>query len=651
MNASVIFLLRWVMQLLLLQLFVFVTATNASDYSFLDSITSQAYPNAHYVLSYEDERVEFRQDGSSVESDEVFITVLDQDGVRRNSVISFYMNRHYSRLKIKFLKVIGADGFVRDVDLERYSREDTVASVSRMNIYDPAQREIKVFVPELHPGDTVHYLVEQENFKSMIPGEFFGKKTAEYAFPVRHYRLEIAGPADRPVNFLIKDNQPDRVTERVENNGQVVSHIFEFRDVPALVPEPSMPPMSEVSMRVLYSTIPSWAGVSRWYARLVEPHLEPSPEITAKVRKLCQGASGRDEKLAAIFYFVAQKIRYMGITAEADRPGYEPHDVSLTFSRRYGVCRDKAALLVTMLREAGFDAVPVMIRAGGRLDPELPVPWFNHAITAVVDENGRPVTYLDPTSETSRQFLPDYERHSSCLPALEKGADLLMTPDPDAGSNLTIIEIRDRLHDDGSLSGSLEFRLTGFCDTAIRGAMMNSSYDKRRQLVEQLVQGRVPGIEPEDISWSDPADRNTPMSFRCTFTARNRTGVMAGGSRIFYPLSAMKYIGVLDVHLLQTASLSSRKYPLRFDYVIKSILKESTELPPGEAPLIMLPDRSVSFSQASAGYQAELHGNILEIRRELENLGLEVPPDKYRQILEVQKFMRDAALVPVILPK
>ena len=53
----------------------------------------------------------------------------------------------------------------------------------------------------------------------------------------------------------------------------------------------------------------------------------------------------------------------MGITTETEAPGYEPHDVSLTFSKRYGVCRDKAALLAVMLRAAGFDAFPVLIMA------------------------------------------------------------------------------------------------------------------------------------------------------------------------------------------------------------------------------------------------------------------------------------------------
>ena len=49
---------------------------------------------------------------------------------------------------------------------------------------------------------------------------------------------------------------------------------------------------------------------------------------------------------------------------------------SMTFGKKYGVCRDKAALLVAMLREAGLQAYPVLISVGTKRDPEVPDPVF-----------------------------------------------------------------------------------------------------------------------------------------------------------------------------------------------------------------------------------------------------------------------------------
>ncbi len=120
------------------------------------------------------------------------------------------------------------------------------------------------------------------------------------------------------------------------------------------------------------------------------------------------------DKIKALFYYVSKQIRYMGLTPEKDRPGFEPHDVCLTFGKKYGVCRDKAALLVSMLRAAGLKAYPVLINVGTKQDPEVPDPFFNHAIVSVELTNGNYVL-MDPTDENTRDLLPASDCNQSFL--------------------------------------------------------------------------------------------------------------------------------------------------------------------------------------------------------------------------------------------
>ena len=97
-----------------------------------------------------------------------------------------------------------------------------------------------------------------------------------------------------------------------------------------------------------------WSVVSRWYWDLSKPHLDAiTPAMKKQVADLTAGASTDMDRIKAVFYYVSKKIRYMGITPEKDRPGFEPHDVAITYEKKYGVCRDKAALLVSLLRAAG----------------------------------------------------------------------------------------------------------------------------------------------------------------------------------------------------------------------------------------------------------------------------------------------------------
>jgi transglutaminase-like putative cysteine protease len=129
-----------------------------------------------------------------------------------------------------------------------------------------------------------------------------------------------------------------------------------------MFPEPDMPPVWTQVQHVRVSTVGSWQELSKWYWELCLPHLErTNPAMTNKVAEI-----GRDVR--AIFKFVSQEIRYMGLTLEDTSPGYAPHDVDITFNNRYGVCRDKAGLLTAMLRIAGFKAFPVLINVGAKMD-------------------------------------------------------------------------------------------------------------------------------------------------------------------------------------------------------------------------------------------------------------------------------------------
>ena len=101
-----------------------------------------------------------------------------------------------------------------------------------------------------------------------------------------------------------------------------------------------MPPLWNVVQRVMVSTIPDWKFISKWYWELCRPHMEKTtPEMRETVEKLVAGAADRNKKIEAIFQYVSQNIRYMGLTTETVAPGYEPHDVDITFNNKYGVCR------------------------------------------------------------------------------------------------------------------------------------------------------------------------------------------------------------------------------------------------------------------------------------------------------------------------
>ena len=157
---------------------------------------------------------------------------------------------------------------------------------------------------------------------------------------------------------------------------------------------------TEVPMLVV-TTDPSWQHFSKWWAELTAPQLEATPEIKAKVKELTKDAKTDDEKIKALYDFVAQDIRYRGLGV-GPRTGYTPRKANETFTSRWGVCRDVSILLTSMLREAGIQAYPVLTNVGDPVLPKIAYDGFNHAIVAMPNKARR----LDvPRSDREEQQL------------------------------------------------------------------------------------------------------------------------------------------------------------------------------------------------------------------------------------------------------
>ena len=303
------------------------------------------------------------------------------------------------------------------------------------NIYDPNMRILQVNIPALDIGDVIHS-VERENIeRPIIPGQYAEENVFEGTGFIRHITYEVHAPADQPLKRIaLRDEIPGTVTAAInpETNNTIV-YRWEVNNVPRMFDEPSMPPYGEVLQRLFVSTMPDWATVSKWYWDLSQTHLDAvTPEMKETNALLIANQPTDLDKVKAIFYFVSNKIRYMGITPEKDRPGFEPHDVCITFDKKYGVCRDKAALLVSMLRLAGLNAYPVLDQRRHSQRRRGARSVFNHAIAAVELEKGK-IMLMDPTDENTRELLPASDRDQSYLVCRAEGDNHPASPIQSAG--------------------------------------------------------------------------------------------------------------------------------------------------------------------------------------------------------------------------
>ena len=102
------------------------------------------------------------------------------------------------------------------------------------------------------------------------------------------------------------------------------------------------------------------------------------------VDPLVAGKKSVAEKEAAIVDYLDREVRYTGI--EFGEAAIIPHDPAETLAKKYGDCKDKATLLVTMLRAAGIPANVALLSVESRVDVPVDLPgmgMFDHAIVYV----------------------------------------------------------------------------------------------------------------------------------------------------------------------------------------------------------------------------------------------------------------------------
>lgn len=110
--------------------------------------------------------------------------------------------------------------------------------------------------------------------------------------------------------------------------------------------------------------------------------------------EIIKGKKTEMDKIAALTHWVADNIRYSGISMGKGE-GYTLHNTKMNFTDRCGVCKDIAGTLISFLRMAGFEAYPAMTMAGSRVE-QIPADHFNHCVAVVKLSNGTYMPSIQP---------------------------------------------------------------------------------------------------------------------------------------------------------------------------------------------------------------------------------------------------------------
>ena len=601
------------------------------------NLQPSTYPDADTVVIEEIEDVEYFPDGTYKSVEESWTKALTEAGRRELGVESVSYNRRYGTARIAEVAIIGADGARRTVDISKTMKDTTDNSSASANIYDPLDRKIVCSIPGVKVGDTVYVRKERSTFAARCQNQWADISVFEGFSPIEKSTLKVKCPKERPIkSAALRHPLGNVVSSAVTNDDGSVILTWCATNSPQAFPEPNMPAAYRQLQHLSISTAADWKEMSKWYWELCAPHLaKTNAAMVAKATEL--------GSIADIYKFVSQEIRYMGLTMEDTSPGYAPHDVDITFDNRYGVCRDKAGLLTAMLRLAGFDAYPVLIMAGSaKHDPEVPSPYFNHAIVAVSNPitNDQQLTtnnylLLDPTDESSKDFLPSYESDCSYLVARPDGETLLTTPMPPAKDNLLSVDSHATLAEDGSLLIESAVVFRGLNDNLFRRHFLGMKPESRRKFFEKVMKGAYPGAELLKCEIEPKNLQDTAAELKAVFSATVPDAILRGETtdRLSVGLLSGR-IGIANMLLSGRTALEKRRFPLRLSSTAGVDERLTIALGDSLGEVKTLPESLVIDGPYEYRLSSVVTNGELQIRRGLMINSLEFSPEEYSALRE-----------------
>ncbi len=430
-------------------------------------------------------------------------------------------------------------------------RDDRELSEPWYGLYYDARAQVVTF-DGLRAGDVleVQYTVADVSYRNEMADYFGDLVLIGDVLPKRRWQYTLIAPTQRQFYF----NEPRVAGLRRQQTRQGNEAVMRWAAdaVPRVDIEPAMPGITEVAPYLHISTFRDWHDVGQWYWTLVADQLKNDAGVKKVAAEVSAGLRDQTDKVRALHRFVIEKTRYVGL--EFGIHGYKPYPVSQVLLRRFGDCKDKALLLVALLRAVNVDAQLVLLRTrrAGAIDREpASLAVFDHAIAYVPGMD----LYLDGTAEFAGMAeLPVQDQGVMVLRVGQAGPVLARTPVRPASDNRAEREWKIVMRPDGSASIDEKVSVAG--QAAQEWRMHYQTPGERHERYAKVWNGRYAGARLQSVSMTGVEDRNQPVAVQASAVVPHLARPQERGE-LNLPTSSR------ETDLTQTYTrLSARRWPL-----------------------------------------------------------------------------------------
>jgi transglutaminase-like putative cysteine protease len=418
---------------------------------------------------------------------------LDQEAVQDNSQIELTFDPSYEGLTLHGVTVTRNGRSLNQLQPKRIS---VVRRERQMDyqIFD-GRLSLVLLLEDVKPGDIVEYSYTRRGANPVFASHFMEDVVLQQTVPVRRLQFRLLWPQDRPLSVR---RYATSLEPSVTVSGPFREYRWAVQDVPAKLLDDDLPQWYDALPEIELSDFTSWGEVADWGAGLFVSSGPRPQALTAPLARIRASGNSPQAQVLAALRFVQDEVRYFGV--EIGVNSHRPYSPATVLQRRYGDCKDKALLLVTMLRELGVTARPALVSTqyGEHIREREPsAAAFDHAIVEA-EVDGR-VYWLDPTELPQGGDLNSVGARFGA--ALVLGADvdslstMLTAAEPEPTKDITVtFELASV---DSPATMRVETRYRGRTADHARSTIRQTSIEELRREYTSFYAAAYPGIRSD----------------------------------------------------------------------------------------------------------------------------------------------------------
>lgn len=325
--------------------------------------------------------------------------------------------------------------------------------------------------------------------------------------PVDRLRIRATWPSSKTMQWRATDDIKDAKLTRSGSDNEI---LLDLKDVQPFHAPSGAPARFSIARMLEVSEFQSWEQVSSLLAPLYAQAstLAADSALKAEVAKIRAASADPKAQAAAALALVEDKIHYVFLGM--DLGGLNPAKADDTWTRRFGDCKGKTALLFALLKELGIAAEPALVntRSGDGMDARLPsVALFDHIIVRATIAGK--TYWLDGTRSGDKSLdllrVPDF---GWALPVRAAGSALVrLTPEqlatPDFAMFLTL-DATGGVVEKAPAHGELQLR--GDAAFASHSGLANLSQADLDRAIKEFWTSSLDGLDIQSVSEAyDPA--------------------------------------------------------------------------------------------------------------------------------------------------